>query len=359
MLPRSSLAGSAAPAAVGGGPATTGGPFDLGSQPTPVSPPQNPQAAPPPNTANTCAHAELTITRTIPTVWLLIDGSGSMDADLSGIGLGLGGPSRWSLLRQALLDPGSGLVPRLQGSVSFGLMIYDGGLSPTGVHIPDVCPRLVVVDPALNNATAIDGAYPAGPLGASTPTHYALEELSEHIERSGPSPSGPTYVVLATDGKPNLCDFHDGIPADAATEQEAVDTVAALSQRGTKLFAISMAGSDRALQNHLEAVAKAGSTGQPAFDPDSKDALAAALSTIVGGTATCQARIEGSIVAGRECAGDVRLGDTRLDCNSPNGFRVDLDGKSLELLGAACRTLQEDPNARLKATFACEDVILN
>lgn len=299
-----------------------------------------------------CGRAELNIKRAIPTVWLMIDGSGSMSAGL----MGVGGPSRWALLRQALLDQ-NGVVARLQASVSFGLMIYDGGLSAPGVYVPGICPRLITVPPALNNFMAIQGAYPQAETGASTPTHYALEELSKQIIAK-PNPSGPAYVLLATDGKPNLCDFHDGVPSSNEMENQAINTVRSLANKGTKTFAISLAGGDAELQAHLEAVATAGSTGQRAFSPNSKDALVQALTSIVGGTTSCEVQLEGTVIAGKECAGEVKLNDTLLNCDD-NGYQIKADHKTLTLMGAACRKLQGEPTAVLKASFACADVVLN
>jgi hypothetical protein len=216
-----------------------------------------------PNLMPACASAEVHVTRVTPRVWLLVDGSGSMAAPLDN---GLAGASRWSVLRDALLADGTGLVSRLHGVVEFGLYVYDGGLSLPGMAGPQ-CPRVIVSEPALNNAAAMSGVYPAAQTGASTPTHYALLDLKKRIDAAGASPNGPTYVVLATDGKPNLCDFHDGIPATPDTEREAVDTVAQLSAAGTNVFVISMAGADTDLQTHLMAVAAAGKTGTQPFTP--------------------------------------------------------------------------------------------
>jgi hypothetical protein len=98
-----------------------------------------PRAAEMPAPAATpeCASAKLNVTRVIPTVWLMIDGSGSMAAPLD-----FAGPiSRWSALREILLKPDSGLVSKLQSSVAFGLYVYDGGLSLPGIPGPQ-CPRV-------------------------------------------------------------------------------------------------------------------------------------------------------------------------------------------------------------------------
>ncbi|MFT3924422.1 MAG: VWA domain-containing protein [Myxococcales bacterium] len=302
----------------------------------------------------TCARAELDVQRVIPTVWLLVDGSGSMAAPLAA-----GGASRWSLLRDALVAQSGGLVSKLQESVAFGLYVYDGGLSAPGVYVPGVCPRAIEVAPTLNNAGAIATAYPANQTGASTPTHYALIELSNRIKASKPSAQqGPAYVVLATDGKPNLCDFHDGVPATEATDMQAVATVTDLAKQGIKTFAISLAGNDADVAAHLEDVAKAGATGEKAFRPEDKNGLVAALTKIIGGTVSCDVKLEGTIVAGRECAGEVSLNGKALECNGNDGYEVEADLQTLRLVGKACDELRQNPKVTLNASFACEDVVI-
>lgn len=303
-------------------------------------------------TSEACGRAEVTANRVIPTVWLFIDGSGSMAAAMDG---SAGGASRWTSLREALLDDATGLVSRLEGSIAFGLFAYDGGLSLPGIKTP-ACPRVVRVDPAIDNLSAIAASYPAAPMGASTPTHYALEALREEVQRQGAK--GPTYVLLATDGKPNFCDFHDGVPESQLTEQEAVATVGALATQGIKTFAISMAEGDAVLTAHLNDVAKAGATGQPVFTPNTRDALVAALASVFTTTTTCDVKLEGTIVPGSECRGDVRMNGTLLTCDAPDGYRVREDRQTLELLGGACQTLQRDAKARLEASFPCSDVVL-
>ena len=283
----------------------------------------------------------------------MIDGSGSMAAPLSE----LTGPSRWSMLRDTLVADGTGLVPRLQGSVAFGLYVYDGGLSLPGIPGPQ-CPRVVTSDPVVNNAAALSGAYPEFETGASTPTHYALLDLKARIDAAGSSSDTPTYVVLATDGKPNVCDFHDGLPATPDTEQEAVDTVQQLSAAGTRVFVISMAGSDPDLQAHLEAVALAGGTGQKPFTPATQDELARALTQILGAASSCDVRLQGRVEKGRECSGTVLLNGAPIGCDDVDGYRLKDDRMTLELQGKACRTLQESATPTLKATFPCGDVKL-
>lgn len=299
-----------------------------------------------------CARVEVMGLRVVPTVWLMVDGSGSMGTPMQG------GPSRWNVLRDALLADGSGLVARLQASVAFGLFVYDGGLSPPGIKT-DLCPRVIRIEPALNNLNDLSTAYPIFQMGASTPTHYALIALRDHVTGAGGSSSGsPTYVVLATDGRPNICDFHDGVLETLATEQQAVMTVSDLAQAGIKTFAVSMAEDDPTLVEHLDAIAKAGATGQPTFTPKTGDALVEALNAILERAVTCDVKLQGTVVAGSECRGDVQVNGKSLECGGANGFRVKDDLETLELLGSACETYKKDQEATLKATFPCDEIIL-
>lgn len=289
----------------------------------------------------------------IPTVWLMLDGSGSMAAPLDLAG----DSSRWSALRNTLMQDSAGLVPKLQGSVAFGLYVYDGGLSLPGVPGPQ-CPRVVVTEPALDNAAALSSSYPEAETGASTPTHYALLDLKQRIDAAGPRADGPTYIVLATDGMPNVCDFHDGLPSTPDTEAEAIATVQQLAAAGTQVFVISMAGEDELLKSHLTALAAAGGTGTPPFTPSSQDELADALTQIIGATASCDLKLQGVVAAGRECTGNVMLNGAPLKCDDADGYRLKANRSSLELLGHACSTLQTSAAPQLKASFPCDDVTL-
>jgi hypothetical protein len=277
----------------------------------------------------------------------MIDGSGSMGAPLQD----LTGPSRWLAIHDALVGA-NGLVPRLQMAVEFGLYVYDGGPSLPGIPGPQ-CPATVIVEPALNNATAVGSTYPEFETGASTPTHFALLDLKSRIDTAGAVSSGGTFIVLATDGMPNLCDFHDGLPSTPDTEAEAIQTVQQLANAGTQVFVISLAGDDPVLQLHLEQVAAAGGTGKPPFTPTTQDELAAALSEIVGGTASCDVQLHGRVENGRECMGTVTLDGEPLLCDAEDGYHVKDDHQSIELLGSACEVLQTASHPELKVTFPC------
>lgn len=334
---------------------------------------------------DTCAEGTATAAPVIPTVWLVVDGSSSMAEDFQGT-------SRWTALRSALMDP-TGVVPALETAVRFGLVIYNGpaenligpiigaagsggscnapeninplclcftgnepfccqpqcgGMSSMAPAMPAPtgaaqCENLVVVDPQLSNQAAIAAAYPMQELGGSTPTHRALERIVGTlpvVDRSLPDDmSGPTYVLLATDGAPNeICLGASGdmpslqLDASASVLEVTRDGV----QMGMRMFVVSLAGDDARLRQHLEEVAAIGSPGQPPFEPAGKDELVETLRGIIGG-ATCQIALNGTIEADEACTGTVTYNGEVLACNDPNGWRL-VDDHTLQLTGTACET---------------------
>ena len=172
---------------------------------------------------DSCAKAQLDSMRKMPTILFVIDGSGSMCAPF-------GGSTRWQSLRTALLDPTNGLIYRLQQSVSFGMMLYDGtidfaalvgGIGAMGgggmtngceamyfdKKAEGDCPGLVELAPAVGNAMAIDMMYPATELGGSTPTdkamNRAVDQMIAMVSTNPDVVNIPLYIILATDGQPN------------------------------------------------------------------------------------------------------------------------------------------------------------
>src|SRR5262245_41716112 len=134
----------------------------------------------------TCGKSDLNVSRIMPSVMLVVDGSQSMEmmygdpppdagvpdgggTTMGGgmMGGGGGGTSRWTAVRQALVDPTNGVVPKLQSLVKFGLAVF--GTMPT-------CPLPTgVIDPALNNEPMITAGLPTNPPGYTTPTGVALD----------------------------------------------------------------------------------------------------------------------------------------------------------------------------------------
>lgn len=313
--------------------------------------------------ARGCASANVRASRVKPTVFFVVDGSGSMQDDF-------GGASRWVALREALMEP-SGVIPTLESVVEFGMVIYDGALDPlsavsTGLDAiipglgaviptggPMECPRLATADPALDNFSTIDGMYPQQPLGGTTPTHQALQWANDNLVDTDTvsldMDIGPQYVILATDGAPN--DFCDGGVGEDASSQ-VLDAANAAAAKGVKMFVISLAGDDPNLQAHLEQVADIGGTGEAPFTPMSKDDLVNVLTQIIGGAVGCDIALNGAIQPGQECSGIVEVNGVSLPCNDPNGWQLKNES-TIELVGTACDDFKGNVDALLHADFPC------
>jgi hypothetical protein len=334
-----------------------------------------------------CATATVHTSISTPVILFVVDGSGSMcDA--------FGGSTRWQALRTALLDPTNGLVYRLQASVVFGTMIYDGTIDLAAIggamnqspspecasmylesKMTGECPQLIQVAPALNNAPALDAAFPATELGGSTPTHKAMKSavdlLATMVSTNPDMPNNPLYIILATDGAPNdICMGSMG--SDSAVQQQEViaqvDRAAALK---IKTLVVSLAGADAALQAHLEVVAD---HGQPmnmdakAFSPMAPDELVNTLTLLIGGAIGCEVQLNGTVTTGRECLGKVQMNGNALPCcketagawtcndapvTEASGWRLK-DPRTVELIGLECVAFLTAREASLEAHFPCD-----
>ena len=297
-----------------------------------------------------CAGADVSTSRVVPTVLFVIDGSGSMDQNFNG-------PSRWEALRSSLMDPG-GIVETLESSVEFGMVLYHGpsqgflGLFGGG----GPCPVIQITDPVISNFAVMSQAYPASPLGGSTPTHLALEfvmlNLADTDQVVLDENLGPQYVVLATDGRPND-NCEGGVGGDAMPQVVAAAQLGAA--KGIKMFVISLSptGGEPEFQAHLEEIAVIGDTGYPPFSPETKDELSNVLIQVIGGAIGCQVSLNGTVTPGSECQGYVEVNGNRLDCDSPNGWRL-VDERTFELTGTECDDFLTDPESMLHADFPCD-----
>jgi hypothetical protein len=270
----------------------------------------------------------------------------------------------------ALMAPSSGLINKLQSVAYFGMLLYDGGeqIDPICIllgNCPDggasTCPRLVTVEPALNNFKAIDAKYSQSPPGGSTPSALALAAAYKLVpaqsQKLDEEEIGPQFVIYCTDGEPNGCEGGGrGRDSDPAVRQAVVDEVTAAAKANIQTYVIGMAV-EAAAQTHLDDLAKAGNTGAPAFSPATKDDLVNVLSQIVGGAIGCKLKLNNTVSLGKECSGYVYLNSVPLACNDPNGWKL-ADESHIELQGNACKSFMNDPKAMLDAGFPCDALVL-
>lgn len=321
-----------------------------------------------------CAMATVTASRIVPTVYLVIDGSGSMNAPF-------GNGTRWSVLREALVGA-NGVVTRLEGVVKFGMTIY-------GNSNPAMCPALVEVKPpALNNLAMMSGAYPQVETGGGTPTGEALQGVVDSLpDFSQPTLDGPQekapIIILATDGEPNGCNeavataINCATAADpfaclgnlagqlanaAATYETTLKAVQTAKDKMIPVWVVSLAAGLNSIPD-LQRTANIGAgldenamPGATIYSPENPDDLTNTLTTLIGDAVECTVELNGTLDVARACEGTVNMNGTPVECGSDQGW-VAVDSKHIALQGMACATFKSDPSVFLDARFPCDVVV--
>ena len=146
-----------------------------------------------------CQQAQRSFEPNIPTVYLLVDRSGTMfDPILDNV-------SAWGALRTGVLD----VMRELEGSVRFGFAAFSGATAAAVGGVPQCLLDVPSVPPALNNFSAISTLYaplerPADVNSKETPTLLALAEVATQLRAV--TDVGDKYILFVTDGEPDYCD---------------------------------------------------------------------------------------------------------------------------------------------------------
>ena len=167
-----------------------------------------------------CQQAELNWVPKIPTVYVMVDRSGSMFDCISTVGsvepsCATPADTSWTKLKTAALA----VVASLQAQVRFGFASFTG-TNPTG---GGMCPIIDKVPPALNNSTAIATKYNALTFPPNTtqvgmkfetPARQSLDLIGAEL-LADTSP-GEKYILFVTDGQPDYCDDSNSLcPPDS------------------------------------------------------------------------------------------------------------------------------------------------
>lgn len=288
-----------------------------------------------------CGEAQVTFEQRIPYVMLLVDQSGSMTEDF-------GNGTRWTVMRDALLDEQDGIVKRLEDDVRFGLALYTSFDGYEG----GTCPMLAEVDSAFGNYEQIRAVYDGAEPEDDTPTGESVRAVAKQLEKIYVDGATPKVIVLATDGHPDTC----GEPDPQNGQEESISAVQEAHSMGIKTFVISVG--DEIGDEHLQDIANAGrgleiggSTKADFYRANDQDELYGAFETIVNGVRDCVFTLDGEIVEGFEDEGQVVLDGSALGKDDPDGYKVN-NPKEIELVGEACETIQ-DGQHDLSISFPC------
>ena len=296
-----------------------------------------------------CGLLEVKYTKRVPSVVVLIDLSGSMDA-------AFGATTRYRAVRDALVGEPGGVLPLIDGEMRVGASLFNsnGGFA-------DVCPQLFPASPVidLHTTSTIRALLDAHTPWGDTPTGESIDAVAARLAAfSPPEPPCPPssickYIVLATDGEPDTCGHPNGF-SDLARQVSIEAVQRAFQKRGIATFVIGV-GSDVGVP-HLQDLANAGAgldlkAPVPAKYYQALDgaSVLGAFHEIVEGVRSCSYTLDGKVKDGRGATVKIDGGDP-LVFDDPNGFRLDDGGHELILLGAAC--------ARIKTGYPTLEILV-
>jgi hypothetical protein len=337
--------------------------------------------------AGVCDDQSIQTYEAVPTVLLLVDTSKSMFDERAKL---------WDPLFNALMDPTTGVVAKLQGKVRFGFTSYKSVTRPANVT---ECPVLINTELKIDNYETIKAAYtmagitPTTDYKWETPTGASVAAVAKTLAAFKPDPPGPKFILLVTDGDPDTCAVRD----PQCGQDDSIKAVQDAYAAGIGTFVVGigdiLASSDTSMRvgkDHLQDLANAG-TGQP-VTPNSLEysyqqcvtgGLTAtyAVAPQVPGTApyytvssadgtTAQTQLAAAILASLEQArsctfnmdaqvnGDASLGTLTFNGNvlpfgDPNGWSLGADLISVSLNGSACDTWKKD-GGKVNVVFPCK-----
>jgi hypothetical protein len=295
-----------------------------------------------------CVDFTRTYTSLPATVLLLIDQSQSMFTPF-------GDGTRWSVLRQAIVDPEQGLLSSLDASTKLGLMIYTG---QGGFNNPLGCPLITHVAAEFGNVDQVRSVYLAtGPrrLG-DTPTGESIDQAA--LALGAIAAAGPKYILLATDGEPDTCQQ----PKPSEGMPQALEAAQRAFAQGLRMYTLGVSDGIDPLRVQQMANAGAGKDPDliygldqgaepPLFADSDPQQLAQQLRGVIGDERSCTIDLGTSVASESALEGRLVLDGQLLLSDARNGWTL-VDERTLVIHGAACDQILGE-GERLQVRFPC------
>lgn len=343
-----------------------------------------------PNVDAGCQQYAVNFVPKIPTVFVLVDRSGSMFEAAAG------GVAPWEPLKTGALA----VIQQLQAEVAFGWGAFTGNVATMQ------CPIFDSVAPALNNYSAISAVYqPMGALPngekAETPVGEALPKVQTVL--AGTPVDGDKYILFVTDGEPDFCDDGDSnCPIDdvvyhlQSLKAQNISTIIFGLQNGNvpagtlQAFANAGAGQPVASSTFSDTTQNvfygcqgvtgwkadataAGQTGMNllgtyadtggttkyyAPDPTDQTALTTQLQSVLAGVKSCTFDLGGKITVDTSQLNlaSVSIQGQAIPLDPTNGWTM-ATSTQLTLAGTACATWRQPTSTTIDFNFPCQIII--
>ena len=309
-----------------------------------------------------CDSTRIEYSIAIPNVALLVDRSGSMGTKISG-------NARWDVLKNILIgdddEDGTddfgfsngtdrGLVGSFEKEVRFSFNSYTGKTN----QCPYIGGMMDQTAFQLNNYEAIRELY--APMkyisNGDTPTGESLTALVDHMKTN--APDGPKWIVLATDGEPDTCEYRSSTSRGYAASIAAAEYA---YQNDIRLIVISV-GNGVAV-DHLQDLANIGmgldvnsadEYAAPYFQALTQDDLRDAFREAIQSAKDCSVDLSGTLTESAMATGTVTIGGESIAIDPLQGYSVE-DRRTMLFHGTACTKLRQ--GAPLEVNYPCGSFI--
>ena len=339
-----------------------------------------------------CNQFDLTFVPKTPTVYVLVDRSGSMFTKPAT------GTAAWEPLKAGVLK----VIQQVQKDVRFGFGAFTGEIGQT-------CPMFDKVEAKFDNYEPIATLYNSlkAPTKGETPTMKVLQQVGEILKKD--TTDGPKTILFVTDGEPDYCDDGNATcPVDSVVNrlQELnkagintvvfglVSPVATVSEATLQAFANAGAGepvqalvsgkpatqakdiydqcngvtawkeeATAAGRAMLEPLGTYAATSGAAHvfkpDPTQQDQLAKDLIAAVSTAKSCSFDLTGkvSVNTARLSEASVMIEGKVIPLDPTNGWTMPTPTR-LDLVGNACTTWRQPENTHFTSNFPCDIIII-
>lgn len=284
-----------------------------------------------------------------PDILILLDRSGSMKEDLTGLSCGdagCGASSKWSIMTSTL----AAFLPTVENTVDWGLKLFASDMNGCSVS------TTAEVAPRPTNAAAISQLLGTTTPGSSTPTTTALMAAAGYLKTL--TDTNPKFILLATDGIPTCgtaacaAGVNTGGMVNQCDDANAIAMVKTVHDMGFPTFVLGIGTSSSPGDGTLSTMAVNGGyprQGTPSYYPiDKPQDLTDAFSLITGMVSSCFFTITPPLTSGQQVGGVTADGE-----DLPPTDYVIMGGNGVQLVGQACADFMSGAIKDIAAQVSC------
>jgi hypothetical protein len=295
-----------------------------------------------------CGQSSVPVMPEPPDILIVQDKSLSMNMDSSGANCNTAGCSKWSQVSAAM----NTVVMATQGTVNWGLIFF-GSDNMCGVNTTPSVPI------AVNNYTAVSGAYAGNQPSSYTPTESAVNAAVAYMKTV--TDQNPKYLLLATDGLPNCKPGDRTVTDDDSPGATTAVMNAAAAGFNTFVVGIGDTMGDATLNNFAMAGGEpqtGSADGNSFYEVNSTADLVTALTKIVGIVASCTIPLTGvpsNLTNVAVSVDDASGNPTKVPEDPSNGWSyTDTTMKAIQLNGSYCNSIKGGTYSNVQFVYSCD-----